>query len=122
VLLDRRLRAPATVAGLGRADDVLARMLAVDGPPVAHGELWIDDVEQEVELARLLVDPALRGQRLGLWGFKSVSWPLSWGSSLCDLLALRWWAGTGRCAGQPGGCCFVCCIWSSSACSAGWCC
>lgn len=55
----------ATVAGWGRADDVLARMLVVGGRPVAYGELWIDDEEREVELARLIVDAKLRGQRLG---------------------------------------------------------
>jgi ribosomal protein S18 acetylase RimI-like enzyme len=32
---------------------------------VAYGELWTDDQEAEVELARLIVDPALRGQGLG---------------------------------------------------------
>jgi ribosomal protein S18 acetylase RimI-like enzyme len=33
--------------------------------PVAYGELWVDDDEAEVELARLIVDPAERGQGLG---------------------------------------------------------
>jgi [ribosomal protein S18]-alanine N-acetyltransferase len=32
---------------------------------VAYGELWVDDDETEVELARLIVDPAERGQSLG---------------------------------------------------------
>lgn len=32
---------------------------------VAYGELWIDDDEVGVELARLIVDPAERGQGLG---------------------------------------------------------
>jgi len=32
---------------------------------VAYGELWVDDEEAEVELARLIVDPAERGQGLG---------------------------------------------------------
>jgi ribosomal protein S18 acetylase RimI-like enzyme len=35
------------------------------GPLVAYGELWVDDDEAEVELARLIVDPAERGQGLG---------------------------------------------------------
>jgi len=35
------------------------------GPPVAYGELWLDDEEGEVELARLLVAPEHRGQGLG---------------------------------------------------------
>jgi ribosomal protein S18 acetylase RimI-like enzyme len=32
---------------------------------VAYGEMWTDDQEAEVELARLMVDPAVRGQGLG---------------------------------------------------------
>ena len=32
---------------------------------VAYGELWVDDHECEVELARLIVDPGERGQGLG---------------------------------------------------------
>jgi len=35
------------------------------GPLVAYGELWVDDDDAEVELARLIVDPAERGQGLG---------------------------------------------------------
>ena len=30
-----------------------------------YGELWVDDDEAEVELARLIIDPQLRGQGLG---------------------------------------------------------
>jgi ribosomal protein S18 acetylase RimI-like enzyme len=32
---------------------------------VGYGELWLDDEEHEVELARLIVDPRRRGQGLG---------------------------------------------------------
>ena len=32
---------------------------------VAYGELWVDDEEAEVELARLIVDPGERGQGVG---------------------------------------------------------
>lgn len=32
---------------------------------MADGELWVDDDEQEVELARLIVAPAHRGQGVG---------------------------------------------------------
>ena len=32
---------------------------------VAYGELWVDDDEAEVELARLIVDPGERGHGLG---------------------------------------------------------
>lgn len=53
------------VAGWGREDGVLARALLDDGELVGYGELWIDDDEQEVELARLIVAPARRGRGLG---------------------------------------------------------
>jgi GNAT superfamily N-acetyltransferase len=36
-----------------------------DGRLVAYGELWVDDDEAEVELARLIVDPRERGHGLG---------------------------------------------------------
>ena len=36
-----------------------------DGQLVGYGELWVDDDEAEVELARLIVDPGERGQGLG---------------------------------------------------------
>ena len=32
---------------------------------IAYGELWVDPEEDEVELARLIVDPALRGRGYG---------------------------------------------------------
>jgi ribosomal protein S18 acetylase RimI-like enzyme len=34
--------------------------------PVGYGEVWLDDEEDEVELARIILDPQLRGQGLGL--------------------------------------------------------
>jgi ribosomal protein S18 acetylase RimI-like enzyme len=36
-----------------------------EGRLVGYGELWVDDDEAEVELARLIVDPGERGQGLG---------------------------------------------------------
>jgi ribosomal protein S18 acetylase RimI-like enzyme len=36
-----------------------------DAQPVGYGELWLDPVEDEVELARLIVDPAERRRGLG---------------------------------------------------------
>jgi ribosomal-protein-alanine N-acetyltransferase len=48
-----------------REDGVLPFGLYRDGRLVAYGELWIDDDEAEVELARLIVDPGERGQGLG---------------------------------------------------------
>jgi ribosomal protein S18 acetylase RimI-like enzyme len=35
------------------------------GGLVAYGELWIDRIEREIELARIIVDPAQRGQGVG---------------------------------------------------------
>ena len=35
------------------------------GSPVGYGELWLDEEEDEVELARLIVDPARRRSGLG---------------------------------------------------------
>ena len=55
------------VMGWSEADDVEAYLFSVSdsGPPVAYGELWLDDEEGEVELARLLVAPEHRGKGLG---------------------------------------------------------
>ncbi len=54
------------VAGWSAADDVEAYLFGEsDDAPVAYGELWLDDEEGEVELARLLVAPDLRGQGIG---------------------------------------------------------
>ena len=48
-----------------REDGVQPFGLYRDGRLVAYGELWIDDDEAEVELARLIVDPGERRQGLG---------------------------------------------------------
>ena len=54
------------VAGWSQADDVEAYLFGEgSGEPVAYGELWLDDEEGEVELARLLVAPEHRGQGVG---------------------------------------------------------
>ncbi len=54
------------VAGWSQADDVEAFVYGDAGDaPVAYGELWLDDEEGEVELARLLVAPELRGKGVG---------------------------------------------------------
>jgi [ribosomal protein S18]-alanine N-acetyltransferase len=55
------------VAGWSEADDVEAYLFgeADGGPAIAYGELWLDVDEGEVELARLLVAPARRGQGIG---------------------------------------------------------
>jgi len=55
------------VAGWSEADDVEAYLFTLDddGPYVAYGELWLDDEEGEVELARLLVAPEHRNRGVG---------------------------------------------------------
>jgi [ribosomal protein S18]-alanine N-acetyltransferase len=54
------------IVGWGREDDVQAfAVRAQDGVLVAYGELWIDHDEHEVELARLIVDPARRNLGIG---------------------------------------------------------
>ena len=56
---------PDVIAGWSGQPGVRAYLLLDAGRPVAYGELWIDDEEEEVELARLVVDPERRGQHLG---------------------------------------------------------
>jgi ribosomal protein S18 acetylase RimI-like enzyme len=56
---------PEVVAGWSAAEDVEAYLLLAGGSPVAYGELWLDQEEGEVELARLLVAPERRGQGVG---------------------------------------------------------
>jgi ribosomal-protein-alanine N-acetyltransferase len=54
------------VAGWSLADDVEAYLFAgPDESLVAYGELWLDEEEGEVELARLLVAPQRRSQGIG---------------------------------------------------------
>jgi [ribosomal protein S18]-alanine N-acetyltransferase len=57
------------VAGWSQADDVEAYLFTnpTDAATelVAYGELWLDEDEGEVELARLLVAPGRRGQGVG---------------------------------------------------------
>jgi ribosomal-protein-alanine N-acetyltransferase len=48
------------VRGWWAGSDVQPWLLVVDGSPVGYGELWLDEEEDEVELARLIVDPAHR--------------------------------------------------------------
>ncbi len=55
------------VRGWWAAEDVQPWLL-VEGPeaaPVGYGELWRDAEEDEVELARLIIDPARRRTGLG---------------------------------------------------------
>ena len=53
------------VAGWGEQPDVAAYLLTDGYAPVAYGEVWSDDEEDEAELARLIVAPAVRGRGVG---------------------------------------------------------
>jgi [ribosomal protein S18]-alanine N-acetyltransferase len=60
--------APVPAAQIGAwadEDGVQPFGLYRDDQLVGYGELWVDDDEAEVELARLIVDPRERGQGLG---------------------------------------------------------
>ncbi|MBV1849308.1 GNAT family N-acetyltransferase [Catellatospora tritici] len=56
---------PEVIASWATEPDVRAYLLVDGDVPVGYGELWVDDEEDEVELARLLIDPARRNQGLG---------------------------------------------------------
>ena len=56
---------PEVISGWSAADDVDTFLLLDGEGPVAYGELWLDEEEGEVELARLLVAPERRGQGTG---------------------------------------------------------
>ncbi|GIJ21572.1 GNAT family N-acetyltransferase [Micromonospora lutea] len=53
------------VSRWGSEPDVVPYLAVVDGRPVGYGELWLDDDEAEVELARIIVAPTHRGQGVG---------------------------------------------------------
>lgn len=56
----------AAVADWWQQSDVQPWMLVdADDVPVAYGEVWNDEDEDEVELARLIVDPQRRRQGVG---------------------------------------------------------
>ena len=58
---------PDRVRGWWAAPDVRPWLLVEepDARPVGYGELWLDEEEDEVELARLIIDPAHRRRGLG---------------------------------------------------------
>ena len=47
------------------ADDIRAYLYYDGENPIAYGELWLDDEEDEVELARIIVAPEFRGKGIG---------------------------------------------------------
>ena len=48
-----------------RARDVHPHVLTESGELIAYGEIWVDRDECEIELARLIVRPDLRGRGVG---------------------------------------------------------
>jgi ribosomal protein S18 acetylase RimI-like enzyme len=56
---------PEQVRAWAREDGVESFGLYRGQRLVAYGELWVDDEDAEVELARLIVDPGERGQGVG---------------------------------------------------------
>ena len=59
---------PVDVSVFGRwhADPDVGPYVMYDGAePVGYGEVWLDEPEQEVELARIIVSPDHRGHGLG---------------------------------------------------------
>jgi ribosomal protein S18 acetylase RimI-like enzyme len=57
------------------ADDVRCYLYYVSGEPVGYGELWLDDEEDEVELARIIVRPGSRGRGIGTAFVKALLGP-----------------------------------------------
>jgi ribosomal protein S18 acetylase RimI-like enzyme len=54
------------VFGRWHADpDVRPYTFCHEEKPIGYGELWVDDPEQEVELARIIVSPDQRGRGVG---------------------------------------------------------
>jgi ribosomal protein S18 acetylase RimI-like enzyme len=62
---DRAPVPPEAVLSWSREDGVAAYLLHDEDGPVAYGELWVDDDDREVELARLIVDPKRRSRGVG---------------------------------------------------------
>ena len=59
---------PVDVSVFGRwhaEPDVRPYVLCDGEEPVGYGEVWIDEPEQEVELARIIVSPDRRGRGVG---------------------------------------------------------
>jgi ribosomal protein S18 acetylase RimI-like enzyme len=57
------------------ADDVRSYLYYVGGEPVGYGELWLDDDEDEIELARIIVRPGSRGRGIGTAFVKALLGP-----------------------------------------------
>ncbi len=56
---------PDVVRGWADEEDSLTFVAHLDGEPVGFGQLWIEDDEDDAEVARLLVAPEHRGRGTG---------------------------------------------------------
>jgi ribosomal protein S18 acetylase RimI-like enzyme len=61
----REYPVPASAVLGWQTDEVASHLLFVDGEPLGYGELWFDDEEDEIELARIIVAPDVRGRGIG---------------------------------------------------------
>lgn len=57
------------------SDDIKSFLYFDAETPIAYGELWLDDEEDEVELARIIVAPDLRGKGIGTDFIRSLLTP-----------------------------------------------
>lgn len=57
----------AVVERWSTTEDVTSYAVMLNAELVGYGELWLDEEEAEVELARLVVAPEHRGRGLGRW-------------------------------------------------------
>ena len=56
---------PDAIRGWAAEEGSLTYLVHEDGEPVAFGQIWLDDDEEDAELARLLVAPDHRGRGVG---------------------------------------------------------
>ena len=57
--------APSVLRAWHEDQSVHPWVLIESQAPVAYGEIWVDTVEREVEIGRVIVDPQARGRGLG---------------------------------------------------------
>jgi ribosomal protein S18 acetylase RimI-like enzyme len=100
---------PATMIEAWQQDEVRSRLLMTDGVPTGYGELWLDAEENEVELARIILAPDVRGRGLGrafVLALLSEATALGWSDIFLrvhpeNAVALRCYRGAGFLPVQP---------------------